>query len=85
MRNTGAIPLSYTWVALDSERDSPLTPHPSQLHLDDAGSVVSEGGEVLPFTIEPVQGEIASGQEASFTLRFSPLDVREAVCRFRCK
>ena len=84
LKNTGQITFSYEWVVLDSE-GSLLSPHPSHLHLDDVGSVMSEGGEVIPFTITPTQGQIAPGQEATFTLRFSPLDVRDAEYRFKCK
>ena len=84
VRNTGLIALSYEWVVVDSE-GSPLTPHSSQLHLDDGGSVISEGGEMVPFSVSPVSGQIAVGEETIFTMRFSPLDVLETQCTFRCK
>ena len=81
LRNTGQIPLSYWWEPLDS----PLTPHPSQLHLDDSGSIVSEGGEVMPFAIAPTSGQLPPGGEQNISLQFSPLDVTSTKCTFRCK
>jgi len=81
LQNTGEVSLSYEWVPLDS----PLTLHPSHLHLDDSGSIVSEGGEVMPFTITPCSGQLPPGEEQSFFLRFSPLDVTTTECTFRCK
>ena len=84
VRNTGLIVLSYQWEVVYGD-GSPLTPHSSNLHLDDRGSVVSEGGEMVPFSISPVSGQIAVGEEAVFTVRFSPLDVIEKQCTFRCK
>ena len=84
IRNTGAIVLSYQWSIVDGE-GSPFTPHTSQLHLDEEGSVVSEGGETVPFSISPVSGQISVGEEAMFTMRFSPLDVVEKHCIFICK
>ena len=74
LTNVGEIPLSYRWVMTDSD-GSTLTPHPSQLQVSDSGSVISEGGEVVPFTITPASGEIQPGSKITFTLRFSPLDV----------
>lgn len=84
VRNTGLISLSYQWAVVDGE-GSPLTPHTSQLHLDDRGSVISEGGEVVPFSISPTSGQIAVGEETIFTMRFSPLDVLKRQCTFLCK
>ena len=84
VKNTGLIILSYQWAIVDSD-GSPLTPHSSQLHLDGEGSVVSEGGEMVPFSISPMSGQIGVGEEALFTMRFSPLDVLERQCTFRCK
>ena len=84
LRNTGSIVLLYRWGIVDGDGSS-LSPHSSQLHLDETGSVISEGGEVVPFSISPVSSEIAAGQEATFTMRFSPLDVLQKQCTFRCK
>ena len=84
VRNTGLIMLSYHWTIVDCD-GSPITPHSSQLHLDSEGSVVSEGGETVPFSISPMSGQIGVGEEAVFTMRFSPLDVVERQCTFRCK
>lgn len=84
VKNTGLIILSYQWTIVDSD-GSPLTPHSSQLHLDSEGSVVSEGGEMVPFSISPMIGQIGVGEEALFMMRFSPLDVVERQCTFRCK
>lgn len=84
VKNTGLIVLSYQWTIVDGN-GSPITPHSSQLHLDSEGSVVSEGGEMVPFSINPMSGQIGVGEDASFTMRFSPLDVVERQCTFRCK
>lgn len=84
VKNTGLIMLSYQWVIVDG-RGSSITPHSSQLHLDSGGSVVSEGGEMVSFSISPMSGQIGVGEEALFTMRFSPLDVVERQCTFRCK
>ena len=45
----------------------------------EAGSVLDEpsGNDVLPFSIEPVCGSIKAHEEATFTVRFSPLDTRQ--------
>lgn len=49
----------------------------------DAGSTMDptrgtvRGTEELPFTIEPSEGHIQSGEEATLTVRFSPLEVSE--------
>ena len=44
----------------------------------EAGSVFDEpiGSDALPFTIEPVTGSIKPQEEATFTVRFSPLDTK---------
>ena len=83
--NTGNITLSYKWSLVHMD-GSPFTPHSSQLHLEEeTGSVVSEGGEVAPFSITPPAGQILPGKEAGFTVRFSPLDVREWECKLVCR
>ena len=43
----------------------------------DAGSVYSEpvGSDLWPFTIEPSSGHIKPQEEATFTVRFSPLEI----------
>ena len=77
-------------------QESPLPPRPSSsmggrsssaLALAyEAGSVVSEGGsDVFPFVIEPEAGSIPAGKKASFSVKFSPLDVSEyeALLMFR--
>jgi hydrocephalus-inducing protein len=84
VKNTGLIVLSYQWAIVDSD-GSPITPHSSQLHLDSEGSVMSEGGEMVPFSVSPMSGMIGVGEEALFTMRYSPLDVMERQCTFRCK
>ena len=84
MKNSGKIAISYQWTTLDSEA-LPHEPHPPELHLNETGSIVSEGGELMPFTITPLQGVIPLGEEANFTVRFSPLDVMDAECKFICK
>lgn len=83
--NTGNIALSYRWSLVHVD-GSPFTPHSSQLHLEEeTGSVVSEGGEVMPFSITPRAGQILPEKEAGFTVRFSPLDVREWECKLVCR
>lgn len=65
----------------DSEGSS--TPM-AELHLNDAGSIISEGGPCPAFTIEPTSGKIPVGEEANFTVRYSPLDVRDINASFHC-
>ena len=45
----------------------------------EVGSVYSEptGTDTLPFSIEPECGTLKAGVEATFTVRFSPLDIQE--------
>lgn len=45
----------------------------------EAGSVFDEpsGNDTLPFSIEPTSGRIKAQEEATFTLRFSPMDTRQ--------
>ena len=65
---------------------SPFTLHSSQLHLDEeTGSVQSEGGEAVPFSVVPASGQILPGKEAVFGVRFSPLDVRDWECKLVCR
>ena len=83
--NAGQIPLSYRWTLVHMD-GSPLTPQPSQLHLDrDTGSLLSEGGEVVPFSIASSSGQVLPGKEAVFSVRFSPLDVRDWECKLVCR
>lgn len=85
LSNTGQIPLSYRWALVHMDQ-SPLTPHCSQLHLDaETGSVQSEGGDVVPFSVAPSSGQIPPGKDAVFSVRFSPLDVRDWECKLVCR
>jgi len=65
----------------DSEGGATLM---GELHLNDAGSIISEGGPCPAFTIEPMSGKIPIGEEAHFTVRYSPLDVRDVNASFHC-
>ena len=51
----------------------------------DAGSSCSVEKEILPFSVTPTNGVILVGQETKFTVRFSPLDLVDMQCVFRCK
>ena len=85
LRNTGQIALSYTWAGVHMD-SSPLTPHSSQLDLDEeTGEVKSEGGEVMPFSVTPTSGQIPPGKEVACSVRFSPLDVRDWECKLVCR
>lgn len=85
LTNAGQIPLSYNWSIVHSD-GSPLTPHSSQLDLDEVtGSVTGEGGEVAPFSISPSSGQILPGKDAVFSVSFSPLDVKEWECKLVCR
>ena len=83
LTNTGSIPLVYEWSVVGAN-GSPLPVHSSQLCLDDAGSIVSEGGELMPFSIAPESGEIDPGKEQIFSIKFAPLDVLDLECKFQC-
>ena len=80
--NTGKVTIHYQWIMLD---DSGGTATPvGELHLNDAGSIVSEGGDCPAFTFEPSMGKIAVGEEAHFVVKFSPLDVQDMHATFQC-
>ena len=84
LKNTGKTYLEFDWSIWKEDGSSP-TPPPSQLQLDGEGCVVSEGGEVLPFSVSPTSGIILPGDEAQITARFSPLDVMEASYLLLCQ
>ena len=52
---------------------------------DDQGHPLTVEGEMNLFSITPSSGIIQPESEVSFTLRFSPLDVLNTQCLFRCK
>ena len=86
MKNTGLIPLSYKWTALDQNGDMIRDGTEPKSSVIDAGTTsVSVCKEVLPFSVSPSSGLIPVGQETSFTVRFSPLDLVNMECTFRCK
>ena len=84
LKNPGQVTTHFTWTCLDD----PLAciSHTS-LHINsETGSVLNEGEEVCPFTIEPTSGRVPPGGEVTMTVKFSPLDVRQqAEARFQCK
>lgn len=84
LKNPGQVTLHFTWACLDD----PLSAisHTS-LHLNsETGSVLNEGEEVCPFSIEPTRGGVPPGGEVTMTLKFSPLDVRQQTeARFQCE
>ena len=82
LKNTGPIPLAYKWTVLDQNGDGirgGMEPKP--LNTD----VGTSGKDVLPFSVTPPIGLIPVGQEANLTVRFSPLDLVDMECVFRCK
>ena len=84
LKNAGNTNLEYGW-SIWKEDGSVPSPLPTQLQLDRRGSVVSEGGVVLPFSVSPTSGFIHLDSEVQITVRFSPLDVMEAAYRLRCQ
>ena len=74
--------IRYRWECLDDALSS--VSHLS-LPVNEAGSIISEGGEVSPFTLDPLNGTIPPGEEAVFTLKYSPLDIRLAESVFKCQ
>ena len=80
--NTGKVTINYQWILLDDSGGN-VTPV-GDLHLNDAGSIVSEGGDCPAFTFEPSMGKIAVGEEAHFVVKFSPLDVQDMHTTFQC-
>ena len=74
-------------VQMPSRPSSSLGRPSSALALAyEAGSIVSEGGaDVFPFSIEPACGTIATGQKATFMVKFSPLDVLEYETVLLCR
>lgn len=81
LKNTGIVALSYQWSSLDDPLAS--VSHTS-LQVNDNGSIISEGADVCPFTIEPTSGRIPPGEECEVVVKFSPLDVRQSEARFQC-
>ena len=80
--NTGKVAIHYQWVMLDDSGGT-VTPV-GELHLNDAGSIISEGGDCPAFTFEPIMGKIPVGEEGHFVVKFSPLDVQDMHATFQC-
>ena len=85
LKNVSNIPLAYEWALLDSDSTPVRLPSQVQLHLNEEGSIVSEGEEVAPFSITPCSGEVQPETQETFAIRFSPLDVGEMAYVFKCK
>ena len=49
-----------------------------------ATSVISDSA-YMPFSIEPEHGSILAGKKASFTVKFSPLEVQDFEARLICR
>eukprot|EP00731_Ephydatia_muelleri_P026704 Em0018g804a len=81
LKNVGPIPLAYKWTALDQNENGTRD---AMEPKSDAGSSCSVGKEVSPFSVTPASGVILVGQETNFTVRFSPLDLVDMQCMFRC-
>ena len=86
LSNTGQITLSYKWSVVRKD-GSPFMPRSlSQPQLDrKTEKLISDGGEAAPFTVSPSSGQILPGKEAVFSIRFSPLDVRDWECKLVCR
>lgn len=84
LKNVGNTYLEYCWSIWKEDGSTP-SPPPSQLQLDGRGSVASEGGEVLPFTVSPTFGSVLPDNEVEITVRFSPLDVKASAYLLRCQ
>lgn len=86
LTNTGEITLSYKWSIVHMDGSSSFTTQSSQLQLDrDTGKLTSDGGEVMPFSVSPASGQILPGKDAVFSVRFSPLDVKDWECKLVCR
>jgi len=57
---------------------------PVELHLNDGGSIISEGGDCPAFAFEPAMGRIPVGEEVQFVVKFSPLDMQDMRATFQC-
>lgn len=87
LTNSGQTTLSYKWGLVHMD-GSPLAPFSSQLlqvGTEKTEASQSEGGEVVPFSIEPTSGQIPPGEETVFHVRFSPLDVRDWEYKLLCR
>lgn len=57
-----------------------------QMRLPSRASTASaDVVDMFPFTIEPDVGSIPSGKKQNFTVKFSPLDVRDYEARLICR
>lgn len=84
LKNPGQVTTPFTWTSLDDPLAS--VSHTSLQVNSETGSVLNEGEEVCPFTIEPTSGRVPPGGEVTMMLKFSPLDVRQQTeARFQCK
>ena len=72
-----------------TSRSGPYRPMTAQTHVarpdSAAGSSVISDAPYVPFTIEPEIGTIQPGKKASFTIKFSPLDVQDSEARLICR
>lgn len=86
LKNIGNTYLEYGWSIWKEDGCAPSPPLSKLRDLLDAkGDVISEGGKVLPFSVDPTSGIIPPDNEAQITVRFSPLDVITASYIFRCQ
>lgn len=74
LKNISKVDMTYQWSILNKD-GSPISVSLSSLCLNDNGSMMSEGGEIIPFSISPLTGVIPLEKDALITIRFSPLDV----------
>ncbi len=84
LKNIGTTYLKYEWQVLNVD-GTPPTPPPSHLQLDESGKLITEGGILAPFSVEPSSGTLLPEAECQITVKYSPLDAVEATYLLRCQ
>lgn len=88
--NSGNVRLSYKWSVLTRHDEIELNSRPGtalgfrSIEVNDAGSFVSEGGEIVPFSVEPTRASLAPGETSTVTVRFSPLEAGDFEQHIKC-
>lgn len=90
LTNSGNVRLVYQWTVLTEDDEIELTSRPGtalgfrSIEVNDAGSFMSEGGDVVPFSVEPTRATLAPGEISTVTVRYCPLEAGDADYRMKC-
>ena len=90
LTNSGNVRLSYQWSVLTQHDEIELNSRPGtalgfrSIEVSDGGSFVSDGGEIVPFSVEPIRATLAPGETSTVTVRFSPLEAGDFEQHIKC-